>query len=183
MAETESIKRLREHMTKTVETLRHELATIRTGRANAAILDIVKVDYYGFPTPLNQIATITVPEPRQIVVKPFERTQIAAIEKAIRNAPLGLNPQNDGDIVRINIPALTEERRKELTKVVNKLTEEARVAIRNIRRDANDALKKDKGMPEDLKKRSENEIQKLTDEIIKQVDEMAKLKDKEIMTI
>lgn len=183
MAETESIKRLREHMTKTVETLRHELATIRTGRANAAILDIVKVDYYGFPTPLNQIATITVPEPRQIVVKPFERTQIPAIEKAIRNAPLGLNPQNDGDIVRINIPALTEERRKELTKVVNKLTEEARVAIRNIRRDANDALKKDKGMPEDLKKRSENEIQKLTDEIIKQVDEMAKLKDKEIMTI
>ncbi len=183
MADTELIKRLREHMVKTVETLRHELATVRTGRANAAILDIVKVDYYGFPTPLNQIATITVPEPRQIVVKPFERNQIAAIEKAIRNAPLGLNPQNDGDNVRIVIPALTEERRKELTKVVNKLTEEARVAIRNIRRDANDQLKKDKAMPEDLKKRNENDIQKLTDEIIKQVDEMAKLKDKEIMTI
>ncbi len=183
MADTELIKRLREHMVKTVETLRHELATVRTGRANAAILDIVKVDYYGFPTPLNQIATITVPEPRQIVVKPFERNQIPAIEKAIRTAPLGLNPQNDGDNVRIVIPALTEERRKELTKVVNKLTEEARVAIRNIRRDANDQLKKDKGMPEDLKKRNENDIQKLTDEIVKQVDEMAKLKDKEIMTI
>lgn len=183
MADTELIKKLREHMNKTVETLRHELSTIRTGRANPAMLDIVKVDYYGFPTPLNQIATITVPEPRQILIKPFERSQINPIEKAIRNAPLGLNPQNDGENVRINIPALTEERRKEMTKVVNKLTEEARVAIRNIRRDANDGLKKDKNMPEDLKKRNENDIQKLTDEIIKKVDEMAKLKDKEIMTI
>ena len=183
MADSELIKKLREHMHKTVEALRHELSTIRTGRANAAILDIVKVDYYGFPTPLNQIATVTVPEPRQILVKPFERGQIAAIEKAIRNAPLGLNPQNDGENVRITIPALTEERRKELTKVVNKLTEEARIAIRNIRRDANDNLKKEKSMPEDLKKRNENDIQKLTDEMIKSVDEMAKLKDKEIMTI
>ena len=130
-------------MDKTIEALKHEFASIRTGRASTALLDKVMVDYYGTPSPINQVANVTAPEPRLILVKPWEKSMIGPIEKAVLQSDLGLNPSNDGDTIRLAIPQLTEERRKELVKVVSKKAEEAKVAVRNIRRDANDALKKE----------------------------------------
>lgn len=179
----ELVKSTREKMQKAYDTLSHSLSTVRTGRANASLLDLVKVDYFGFPTPLAQLAQITVPEPRVIMIKPYEKDSLKEIEKAIQSANLGLNPVNDGTVVRLNIPALNEDRRKELTKTVNKYAEEAKIAIRNIRRDANEALKKDKAASEDQRKRFENEVQKVTDEFSKKIDQLSAAKDKEILTL
>ena len=176
-------KTIKEKMNKTVEVLIKELATVRTGRANANILDGVKVEYYGFPTALNEIAQISTPEPRVIMIKPYERESLGMIEKAISSSGIGLVPNNDGTVIRLNIPALTEERRKEFCKVVHKYSETAKVSVRNIRRDANDLLKKNKEVTEDQRKRGEQEVQKITDEIIKKIDEVSKAKEKDIMAI
>lgn len=165
-------------MDKTIEALKHEFASIRTGRASTALLDKVMVDYYGTPSPINQVANVTAPEPRLILVKPWEKSMIGPIEKAVLQSDLGLNPSNDGETIRLAIPQLTEERRKELVKVVSKKAEEAKVAVRNIRRDANDALKKEekaKTITEDDAKQGQEKIQKLTDKKIKAIDD---LKDK-----
>ncbi|EZH67274.1 ribosome recycling factor [Bacillaceae bacterium JMAK1] len=173
-------------MTKSIEALNRELATLRAGRANPALLDKVLVSYYGMDTPLNQVATVSVPEGRLLVVSPFDKSSIAEIEKAILKADLGLTPNNDGSVIRISIPALTEERRKELAKLVRKYAEDARVSVRNIRRDANDSLKKqekDSDITEDESRRGQEEIQKLTNDHVKEVDSIAEAKEKEIMEV
>jgi ribosome recycling factor len=173
-------------MDKTRGDLQQELATIRTGRASLALLDHVRVDYYGTPTPLNQLATLAVPEPSLITVQPWDVSQIGAIEKAIRSSDLGLNPANDGKVVRVPIPPLTEERRKELVKHLHHVVENHRVAVRNIRRDANEAvnkLLKDKKITEDENKRAHDEIQKLTNRTIEEIDQIGKVKEKEILEI
>lgn len=173
-------------MDKSVEVLQKELASVRTGRASLALLDGIKVDYYGTPTPLNQVATLAVPEASLITVQPWEPHMLEVIEKAIQSSDLGLNPANDGKILRLPIPPLTEERRKILVKQVGKLAEESRTAIRQVRRDANDHLKKmlkEKEISEDDEKRALKEVQDLTDEHIKRVDEIAKHKEKELMTV
>lgn len=170
-------------MEKAIEAFRSELTTVRTGRANPSILDHVEVDYYSSMTPVNQVASITVVEGKQLVIKPFDRSVLKEIETAILKANLGFNPQNDGTVIRINVPSLTEDRRKELTKVVSKMAEEAKVAIRNVRRDANDAIKKNKDFPEDLQKDGQEKVQKLTDEQIKLIDKIAEEKSKEIMSV
>ena len=179
----EFVESLKNHMQKSVDSFQHEISVIRTGRANASMLDLVKVEYYGFPTPLNEIAQIMIPEPRQIMIKPYERESLALIEKAIKDSNLGLVPNNDGTCIRLNIPALSQERRKEYCKLCGKLSEAAKVSIRNIRRNANETLKRDKSMPEDQRRRVEQDVQKATDEFIKKVDQMASAKEKEIMTI
>jgi len=164
--------------------LKHELAGVRTGRASVTILDGVHVEAYGSKMPLNQLAGLSVPEPTMIVAQPFDPTQLAAIEKAIRASDLGLNPSNDGKVVRVPIPALTEERRKELSRHVHKLAEESRNALRQVRRDANDRLKKllkDHQISEDDEKKSLDEVQKLTDNHIKLVDDAQKKKDAELL--
>jgi ribosome recycling factor len=169
-----------------MEDMKHSMAGIRTGRANMALLDNIRVDYYGTPTPLNQVGTMHVPEPSMITVAPWDASLIGPIEKAIRSSDLGLNPQNDGKIVRVPIPALTSERRAQLVKHLHTVAEEHRVALRNIRRDANDAVKKllkDKQISEDDDRRSHDLIQKLTDEAIKKLDEASKAKEKEITEI
>jgi len=169
-----------------VEHLRHALATIRTGRASLAILDGVTVDYYGTPTPLNQVATLTIPDPTLIVAQPWDASIIPAIEKAILKSDLGLNPSNDGKSVKIPIPSLTEDRRKELAKKVQHLAEEERTHVRQVRRDANDQAKKmmkDKEISEDDEKRALDQVQKLTDKYIASVDEVVKHKEKEILEI
>lgn len=179
-------KRLTERMDTTIEVFRKELASIRTGRASLALLDGIMVDYYGTPTPLNQVATLTVPEPRLITIQPWEQKIIPEIEKAILKSDLGLTPTNDGKTIRLAIPPLTEERRKELVKVVKKKAEEARVALRNIRRDILEEVKKaqkDKNLSEDEAKRWNDEVQKITDSYIKKVDEMLNHKEKEIMEV
>ena len=171
-------------MQKSIEHLQHELARIRTGRATPALLDVVKVEYYGQKVPLNQVATITAPEPRLLVVQPWEKRMIAEIEKAIMQSDLGLNPTNDGNAVRIPIPELSEERRQDLLKLVKKFCEETRIAIRNIRRDANEHVKKlEKAheISEDESHLKLDEIQKLTNEFIEEVDELFKMKEKEIL--
>jgi ribosome recycling factor len=173
-------------MDKTKSDLQHELATIRTGRASLSLLDSVKVDYYGTPTPLNQIGTLAVPESTLITVQPWDVSQIGSIEKAIRSADLGLNPSNDGKIVRVPIPLLTEERRKELVKHLHHVLENHRVAVRNIRRDANENIKKllkDKKISEDEDKRAHDEVQKMTNRTIEDVDQIGKAKEKEILEI
>jgi ribosome recycling factor len=173
-------------MDKAIQSLKREFTTIRTGRANPAILDKITVDYYGAPTPLNQLATISVPEARLLVIQPFDKTVIGDIEKEIQKSDLGLTPANDGNVIRIAIPALTEERRKELVKVVKKYAEDAKVAIRNIRRDANDSLKKsekDGDITEDELRRHSDEVQKLTDKQIAEVDSVTDTKEKEIMEV
>ncbi len=170
-------------MTKSVESFESELATVRTGIASASILDRIEVMYYGFKTPLNQVASISVPEPRMLVIKPYEKGTLKDIEKAIVEANIGLTPNNDGTIIRIIIPALTEERRKELCKQVSRYSEDAKVSIRNIRRDANDTVKKNKEVSEDTRKNLEENIQKLTDEFVKKIDTIAKDKEKDIMSI
>jgi len=182
--EVESAAKAR--MEKVLADLQHLMAGIRTGRASVSLFDNIRVDYYGTPTPLNQLATLHVPEPSLITIQPFDISQIGAIEKAIRASDLGLNPQNDGKIVRVPIPALTEERRKELVKHLHAMTEEHRVAVRNIRRDANEALKKmlkDKLISEDDERRSLDEIQKLTDAEMQKLDQAAKAKEKEILEL
>ena len=175
-----------EKMTKSVEALVAEYASIRAGRANPHILDKLKVDYYGTPTPFQQVANISVPEARMLQIQPWESSLIKEIEKAILNSDLGLVPNNDGKVVRIVFPELTEDRRKELVKDIKKKGENAKVAIRNIRRDANDALKKNSkanDMSEDEVKKSEEKIQKLTDKYIAEVDKAIEAKSKEIMTV
>lgn len=183
----EAIKKDTEaRMRKTVEDLGREMSTIRTGRASISILDPVRVDYYGTQTPLNQLANLSVPEPSLITIQPWDVSQISAIEKAILSSDLGLNPSNDGKIIRLAIPALTEERRKELVKHLHNVIEQHRVAARNLRRDANDAIKKlekDKTISEDAQRRAQDDIQKLTDETIAKLDEAGRAKEHEILEI
>ncbi|WP_100404455.1 ribosome recycling factor [Bacillus solitudinis] len=182
----EVLKDAEQRMSKAIEALNRELAKLRAGRANPALLDRVTVEYYGAETPLNQLATMSVPEARLLVIQPFDKTSISDIERAIQKSDLGLTPSNDGTIIRIAIPPLTEERRKDLVKVVKKSAEEAKVAVRNIRRDANDDLKKlqkDGDLTEDDLRRSTEDVQKLTDKTIVKVDEVADNKEKEIMEV
>ncbi|WP_261132879.1 ribosome recycling factor [Bacillus sp. Marseille-Q3570] len=180
------IKQADEKMQKAVAAFRRELATLRAGRANPSLLDRVSVDYYGALTPLNQMANISVPEARLLVIQPYDKSIIGEIEKAIQKAELGLSPSNDGDVIRIAIPALTEERRKELVKLVKKYSEEGKVAVRNIRRDANDELKKlqkDGEMTEDDLRHYSDEVQKVTDRFVSEIDSIAENKEKEIMEV
>ncbi len=181
----ERLKVYDEKMTKSMKSLASELATIRAGRANPHVLDKIMVDYYGSPTPLQQVGNISVPEPRMIQIQPWEKSMVKAIEKAIQVSELGINPTNDGSVIRLIFPELTEERRKELAKDVKKKGEAAKVAIRNIRRDGNDALKKLKGsdVSEDEIKSLEEELQKITDKYIKDVDKAVEDKTKEVMTV
>lgn len=176
-------KQAEEKMGKAVQVLRKDLLTLRAGRANPAVLDKVLVSYYGSEMPINQVANISTPDPRSLVIEPWDKSILSDIEKAITKSDLGFNPVNDGKLIRINIPPLTEERREELIKVSRKMGEEAKVAIRNIRRDANDELKKAEKsgeVPEDLSRRGQEEIQKLTDRYIKEVDQTIAAKEKEI---
>ncbi|GAA0332048.1 ribosome recycling factor [Bacillus carboniphilus] len=176
----------KDRMTKAVQALSKELASIRAGRANAAILDRVSVDYYGAPTPINQLASVSIPEARLLVIQPYDKTILGDIEKAILKSDIGLTPSNDGSIIRLSIPPLTEERRKELVKQVKKEAEEAKVAIRNIRRDANDELKKlekNGELTEDDLRGYSDDVQKLTDQQIAKVDEVAKDKETQIMEV
>src|SRR6476660_4943768 len=173
-------------MDKSVETTQHEFNSIRTGRASAALLDHVQVEYYGTPTPLNQLATINVPEPRRLTVQPFDPSSLKAIEKAIMESDLGLTPSNDGKIIRLPIPQLTEERRKELVKVARQMAEDGRVAVRNVRRDVMHHLKElvDKGqVGSDEERRAEERVQKLTDENTHTIDELLKKKEAEILEV
>ena len=175
-----------EGMKKAIEAYRNELSKVRTGRANTALLDGVKVDYYGTPTPLNQVASLNVADARLITVKPWEKGMLPAIEKAIRASDLGLNPVTDSELVRLPIPPLTQERRKDLVKVVKKMTEDARVAVRSARRDGNDLLKeaeKGKDISEDESKQGQKGIQELTDQYIAVVDQMSDHKEKEILEV
>ncbi len=174
-----------EGMEASLKHLETELAKIRAGKANTHILDGIMVDYYGIPTPINQVANINTPDPKMLVVQPWEKNMIDPIEKAIMKANVGITPANDGEIIRLNFPPLTEERRANLTKQVKSEGEQAKVAIRNQRRDANEEVKKmvKDGLAEDLGKKAETEIQQLTDKFIKKVDELVDKKDQEIMTI
>jgi len=175
----------RKRMNAAIEHLRHELAGVRTGRASTGILDPVHVEAYGTRMPLNQVATLSVPEPALIVAQPFDPTLMGAIEKAIRASDLGLNPNNDGKVIRIPVPPLTDERRKELSRHVHKMAEESRNAVRVVRREANDRLKKlakDKKVSEDDEKRGLDDVQKLTDQSIQQVDELQKKKDADLLS-
>jgi ribosome recycling factor len=176
----------RARMEKAISDLQHEMASIRTGRASLGILDHIRVDYYGTPTPLNQVANLHVPEPSLITIQPWDVSQIGPIEKAIRVSDLGLNPSNDGKIIRLPIPPLTEERRKELVKKLHAAAEHHRVSVRNIRRDGNEAVKKllkDKKVTEDDDKKAHDEMQKLTDSYMQKIDQAAKTKEKEILEI
>ena len=176
----------RSRMDKAVSDLQHAMSQVRTGRASVSLLDAVRADYYGTPTPLNQLATLHVPEPAMITVQPWDTSQIGVIEKAIRNADLGLNPSNDGKLIRVPIPPLNEERRRELAKKILHVAEDHRVALRNIRRDANEQIKKllkDKAISEDDDRRAHDDVQKLTDAHIAKVDTLAKAKEKELMEL
>lgn len=175
-----------ERMVKTLDVLRKELQSLRAGRANPAILEKVTVDYYGTPTPINQMANVTAPEPRLLVIQPWDKSIIPNIEKAILKSDLGLNPNSDGTVIRLAIPQLTQERRKELVKVVKKKGEEAKIGVRNIRRDANEdlkALEKSKDISEDDNKKGQEDIQKLTDKYIQDIDKVLDNKEKEIMEV
>jgi ribosome recycling factor len=179
-------RKTNEKMNGALEALKKEFASVRTGRASLALLDGITVDYYGTITPLQQLASLSIPESRQIAIQPWEQRIIPEIEKAIMKSDLGLTPMNDGKMIRINIPVLTEERRKQLVKVVRKRSEEAKVAVRNVRREANDELKKlekDEHISEDEVKKEQDEIQKVTDSFIKKVDEILGHKEKEIMEV
>lgn len=176
----------KESMLKALEALHHEMDTVRTGRASAHLLDQLRVDYYGSLVPINQVANVGAPEPRLITVAPWDKTSIPLIEKAIQESKLGLTPSNDGNMIRLPIPALTEDRRKELVKVVRQYAEESRVSVRNHRRDANDLIKagqKDGEIPEDDAKRASDDVQELTDAYIKQIEEYLKHKEDEIMEV
>ena len=173
----------KEKMEKQLQHLQEELNTIRTGMANSNMLDRVNVDYYGSPTPLKQIASISVQEGRTLVIKPYDPSSLKGIEKACNEADLGIAPINDGTVIRLSVPQLTGDTRKEMTKKVSKIAEEVRVGIRNVRRDANDAIKKDDALNEDTEKDALNEIQKLTDTYIKKVDDEADKKCKEVLKV
>ncbi len=175
-----------EKLKKTVAAMQREFATLRAGRATPALVENLEVEYYGTPTPLNQLAGISVPEPRLIVIQPWDKNSIKDVEKAILKSDLGLTPNNDGTVIRLTIPQLTEERRKELVKHIRKKAEEGRVAIRNLRREVNDKLKKmekDGEVSEDMRYSSQEEIQKITDEYIEEVDKIVEAKEKEIMEV
>jgi ribosome recycling factor len=177
---------LKTRMEKAVEDFRAQMAATRTGRASVHMLDTVHVDYYGSMMPLNQLAQVHAPEPQMITVQPFDPSTLGAIEKAIRSGDLGLNPMNDGKLIRVPIPSLTEERRKDMVKHLHKLLEDHRTAVRNIRRDGNDAIKKimkDKKITEDEERGAMEQIQKLTDDEIKKMEEMSKVKEKEVMQV
>ena len=179
-------KNLEERSKKTISVLKEDLNTVRAGRANAALLDKVMVDYYGTPTPLKNLSNISVPDPRTLLISPFDPKSISGIEKAINIANIGINPTNDGKCVRLVIPPVTEDRRKELTKTVKKMGEDSKVAIRNLRRDANDHLKKmekDHEITEDDLKKALDDIQKATEKTIKEIDDIVAAKDKEIMEV
>lgn len=175
----------KEQMGKAIEHLDYELGKIRAGKANPRVLDDIKVEAYGAPTPLNQVANVSVPDPRTIAIKPWDKTMISHIERAIMAANIGLNPDNNGEVIRIMIPPLTEERRRDLAKQAKKTCEEAKIAIRNIRRDAIEEIKKLKkdGLGEDVQKDKEAEVQKIHDTFIKKVDDMYVVKEKDIMTV
>ena len=182
----EELKKLTEKMDKSIQALKAEYASVRTGQASASLLDRIRVEYYGTPTPVTQVASITVPEARMIVVQPWDRALLKENEKAILQSDLGLVPMNDGNLIRMAVPQLTEERRKELCKVVSKKAEEGKVAIRNIRRDGNDFLKKEgkkSDVSKDVIKEAEDKIQKLTDQKIKEVEAVTEKKIKEIMSV
>src|ERR687891_2702273 len=186
MSEKDVIKEARPRMEAVIDDVRRKLATVRTGRAAVSLLDNIMVDYYGTPTPLNQMASVHVPEPQMLTVQPWDQTQIGAVEKAIRAADLGLNPSNDGKLVRVPIPALTEERRKQLAKQIHDVAEEHRTAVRNVRRDANDRLKKmlkDKLISEDAERDGLEEVQKMTNTYIGKIDELMKTKENEILSV
>ncbi len=180
------LKDMEERMTKAVATLKKDLATLRAGRANPAMLDKVVVDYYGTPTPISQLANVNAPEPRLLQIQPWDKTALKEIDRAIQQSDLGLTPTNDGNVIRIAVPPLTEERRKELVKVAGKSGEDAKVAIRNIRRDANDEIKKlEKAatISEDESRRHQETIQKATDKYIAEVDKIVKDKEKDILEV
>jgi ribosome recycling factor len=182
----EAIAAARTRMEKAVDDFRKELATVRTGRANAAILESIRVDFYGTPTPVNQLGTVTVPEPTMLVISPWDPGVIGAIDKAIRASDLGLNPTNDGKVVRIPIPSPTEERRKELVKHIHKVLENHRTAVRNIRRDikeAIDKLEKDKKISQDEQKRSLEELEKVSHSETKKIEDLSAMKEREVMEI
>jgi len=183
----EKVKQTTEQrMKKSVQSLKEDFATIRTGRASSSLFDKIKVNYYGTPTPLNQLATISIPEARLVVIQPWDKNALSEIEKAIQKSELSLNPQNDGKVIRISIPPLTEERRKEYVKLAKNMAEKARVAVRNIRRDANEEFKKmgkNNELTEDDVKKNTDEIQELTDKYINQINELLEEKEKEIMEI
>jgi len=186
MAVKDEVAQIRKRMEKAIDDIRKELASIRTGRASISILDNIQVDYYGTPTPINQVAQLGTPDPTLVTVQPYDVSLVGPIEKSIRASDLGLNPSNDGRLIRIPIPPLTEERRKQLAKHVHKVLEEHRTAVRNIRRDGNDHLKKmlkDKAISEDDEKHALAEIQKLTDDYIHKLEEVAKKKEQEILTV
>jgi ribosome recycling factor len=186
MTSKEEIANIRRRMEKAIEDIRKELASLRTGRASISILDNIHVDYYGVATPINQVAQLATPDATLITVQPYDVSLVGPIEKSIRASDLGLNPSNDGRLIRIPIPPLTEERRKQLAKHVHKVLEEHRTAIRNIRRDGNEHMKKlqkDKQISEDDEKRALDEIQKITDEYIRKAEDVAKKKEQEILTV
>jgi ribosome recycling factor len=180
------ITSMKSHMEKSVESLRKEYQKVRTGRATTALLDDIKINYYDTPTQINQVASLTVPEARVIVIQPWESKLIPLIEKAILNANIGLTPTNDGKVIRLSLPPLTEERRKEIVKTLKKMAEDAKVALRNIRRDANDELKKmekDKKISEDDLKRAEKDVQDMTNNFVSRIDEVLAAKEKEVMEV
>jgi ribosome recycling factor len=182
----DTFAQLRARMDKAVDDFRKEMTSLRTGRASVHMLDGIHVDYYGTMTPLNQLGNVSAPEPQMITVQPWDTSQLAAIEKAIRSSDLGLNPMNDGKLIRVPVPALTEERRREMVKHLHKVLEEHRTAVRNIRRDGNELIKKtmkDKKITEDEERRALEELQKLTDDEIKKMEEMSKGKEKEILSV
>ncbi len=186
MSEKDVIKETRPRMETVIEDFRRKLATIRTGRAAVSLLDSIMVDYYGTPTPLNQMASVHAPEPQLLTVQPWDQSQVGTIEKAIRSSDLGLNPSNDGKLVRIPVPALTEERRKQLAKQIHEIAEDHRTAVRNVRRDANERLKKmlkDKLISEDLERDGLDEVQKLTNNYISRIDELTTSKEREILSV
>lgn len=182
----ELLKNIEERMSKTIDALEREYKAVRAGRANVAVLDRVSVDYYGVPTPIQQMAAVSVPEARTLVIQPWDASMLREIEKAILTSEIGINPQNDGKVIRLNFPPLTEERRKEIVKDVRKKAEDSKVAIRNQRREALDklkALKKDNKITEDDESNGEKKIQNITDKFCKEIDDLATLKEKEIMEI
>ena len=182
----ENLTDAEERMGKAVEALRRDLATVRTGRANPALVEHIRVDYYGTPTPLQQLATVAVPEARLLTIQPWDKGSLGAIEKAIQKSDLGLNPNNDGSIIRLAIPPLTEDRRKEMVRTVHKKVEEGRVAVRNIRRDAHEMLRdllKEKEISQDQEHNAQEELQKVTDRFIKQADVLGEDKEKELLEV
>lgn len=184
--EADLLKETDEHMAKSLEVLRNGLSTIRTGRANPGIIEHLTVDYYGAPTPLQQIASISSPDARSLLIQAYDRTALGSIDKAIRQSDLGFNPTNDGNVIRIVIPALTEERRRDLVKLVHKRVEEAKVSVRNVRRDANDHVKKrkkDKEISEDEEKRIQEQLQKVTDRAIREAETIGQAKEAEMMEV